>query len=117
MKQTRRLALATLTALAFASAGQAQDRFPSRPITLVVPFAPGSGTDIATRSLAKSLGESLNATVVVDNKPGANGAIGAQSVARAKPDGHTLLVGSATTNAANYAFFPGSWAMSRPRSR
>jgi tripartite-type tricarboxylate transporter receptor subunit TctC len=107
MKQTKRLALAILTALAFASAGNAQDRFPSRPITLVVPFAPGSGTDIATRSLAKSLGESLNATVVVDNKPGANGAIGAQSVARAKPDGHTLLVGSATTNAANYALFPG----------
>lgn len=107
MKQTIRLTFAALAALAFASASQAQDRYPTRPITLVVPFAPGSGTDIATRSLARSLGETLNAAVVVDNKPGANGAIGAQAVARARPDGYTLLVGSATTNAANYAFFPG----------
>lgn len=110
MRQDRRFAVAVVAALAFASAAQAQDRFPSRPITLVVPFAAGSGTDIGTRSLAKSLGESLNATVVVENKPGANGAIGAQAVARAKPDGYTLLVGSATTNAANYAFFPGKLA-------
>lgn len=107
MKQQRRFAMAAMAALALASVAQAQDRFPSRPITLVVPFAAGSGTDIAARSLGKSLGDALKATVVVENKPGANGAIGAQAVARAKPDGYTLLVGSATTNAANYAFFPG----------
>jgi len=84
----------------------AQETYPSRAITMVVPFPVGSGTDIGARMLARDLGASLAATVVVDNKPGANGAIAAQAVARAKPDGYTLLIGNATTNAANYAFFP-----------
>ena len=90
-----------------AGAAQAQDPYPSRPITLVVPFSAGGGADIGARLLAKDLTESLGTTVVIDNKPGANGAIGAQAVARAKPDGYTLLMGSATTNAANHAFFAG----------
>ncbi len=81
--------------------------YPSRPISLVVPFAPGSGADIGARILAKDLGESLKAPVIVENKPGANGALGASFVARAKPDGYTLLIASATTNAVNYSFFPG----------
>lgn len=85
----------------------AQDAFPSKPITLVVPFGAGSGTDLVTRLVGKSLQESLGVSVVVENKPGANGAIAAAGVARSKPDGYTLLVGSATTNAANFAFFPG----------
>jgi tripartite-type tricarboxylate transporter receptor subunit TctC len=58
------------------------------------------------RIIAKGLTETIKATVVIDNKPGANGSLGAQAVARAKPDGYTLLLGSATTNAVNYAFFP-----------
>lgn len=101
--------LASLAAvLVSGGPARAQDSWPAgRPITLVVPFAAGSGTDIGTRTLAKDLSEALGVPVVVDNKPGANGAIGAQAVARARPDGHTLLVGSATTNAANFAFFPG----------
>lgn len=98
--------LAATAALAATGVG-AQEAYPSRPITLVVPFAAGSGADIGARLLAKDLTDALGATVVVDNKPGANGAIGAQVVARAKPDGYTLMLGSATTNAANYAFFPG----------
>jgi tripartite-type tricarboxylate transporter receptor subunit TctC len=104
-------ALATLTTfaalLAICQPVAAQEAWPSRPITLVVPFAAGSGTDIGARLLAKDLAESLGVSVVVDNRPGANGALGAQAVARAKADGYTLLVGSATTNAANFAFFPG----------
>jgi tripartite-type tricarboxylate transporter receptor subunit TctC len=99
--------LLAATVAATMPALQAQETYPSRPITLVVPFAAGSGTDIGTRILAKDLTALLGATVIVENKPGANGAIAAQAAARAKPDGYTLLVGSATTNAANFAFFPG----------
>ena len=86
---------------------QGSEQFPSRSITLVVPFPVGSGTDIGARLLAKNMTEQLGQAVVVDNRPGANGALGSQVVARARPDGYTLIVGAATTHAANYAFYPG----------
>ncbi len=70
--------------------------FPSKPITLVVPFAPGGNIDVIARSIAPSLSKSTGQSVVVENKPGAGGAIGSAYVARSAPDGHTLLV--ATTN-------------------
>ena len=107
---TRRVFVTTLLGLSLAAPAVpvlAQDGFPSRTITLVVPFAAGSGTDIGARLLAKDMGAHLGTTVVVDNKPGANGAIGAQAAARARPDGYTLMIGNATSNAANYAFFAG----------
>jgi tripartite-type tricarboxylate transporter receptor subunit TctC len=85
----------------------AQDAYPSRPLTLVVPFPTGSGTDLSARLLAKDMTELLGQSVVVENRPGANGTLGAQAVLRAKPDGHTLLIGAAATNASNYAFYPG----------
>lgn len=87
--------------------GAAQEAWPARPITLIVPVAAGSGTDIGARLLARDIGALLKATVVVDNKPGANGLIAAQQVARAKPDGYTFLIGNASSNAANYAFYRG----------
>lgn len=99
------LALAALACLSTAS--MAQDSFPSKNITLVVPFGSASGTDFIARVIAKNMQDSLGVPVVVDNKPGANGAIGASAVARAQADGYTLLIGSATTNAVNYFFFPG----------
>lgn len=86
----RHAALVGLLGLS-ATAG-AQDAYPSKPITLVVPQAAGSGSDIVARLLARELQREFNATVVVDNKPGGNGAIAAQAVARAAPDGYTLLV-------------------------
>lgn len=89
------------------STAQSQDNYPSRAITLIVPFPAGSGSDMSARLLAKDMAEFFKQTVLVDNKPGANGAIGSQVVARAKPDGYTLLVGVATTNATNYALYPG----------
>ena len=100
------LALSALVSAVPAPA-QAQDAYPSRTITLVVPFPAGSGTDMSARLLAKDMAESLGQTVVVENRPGANGTLGAQMVARARPDGYTLLIGAAATNASNYAFFPG----------
>lgn len=92
---------------ALPSLAVAQDAFPNRSITLVVPFPAGSGTDLSARLLAKDMTESLGQSVVVENRPGANGSLGAQIVMRAKPDGHTLLIGAAATNASNYAFYPG----------
>jgi len=65
--------------------------FPSRSVTLIVPFAPGGNTDVTARIFAKALGEQLKQPVVVDNRPGAGGTIGGRAVAGAKPDGYTLL--------------------------
>jgi tripartite-type tricarboxylate transporter receptor subunit TctC len=101
------MALCAALAGALPVHAQAQEAYPSRAITLVVPFPAGSGTDMSARLLAKDMTESLGQTVVVENRPGANGALGTQIVARARPDGHTLLIGAAATNASNYAFYPG----------
>lgn len=88
-----RKALFTLTLAGVGiGAAQAQDNFPSRPISLIVSAAPGGTTDIAARLIAQPLGQALGQTVVVDNKPGASGGIAAQAVARANPDGYTLLL-------------------------
>ncbi|HJY79312.1 MAG TPA: tripartite tricarboxylate transporter substrate binding protein [Burkholderiales bacterium] len=70
----------------------AEDRFPSRPITVVSPFQPGGTADVIARAVAPALSESLGKPVIVENRPGATGAIGAAHVARAKPDGYTLLI-------------------------
>lgn len=81
----------TLTGVGIGAA-QAQDNFPSKPISLIVSAAPGGTTDIAARLIAQPLGQALGQTVVVDNKPGASGGIAAQAVARSNPDGYTLLL-------------------------
>ena len=104
---TRAYVMMALCALSLPMSVHAQTSYPDKPITLVVPFTPGSGSDIVARIIAKGLNDSMKATLIIENKPGANGALGAQAVARAKPDGYTLLLGSATTNAVNYAFYPG----------
>jgi tripartite-type tricarboxylate transporter receptor subunit TctC len=81
--------------------GVQADTYPSRPVRIVVPFGAGSGTDIATRVLAQQLEVAFKQSVVVENKPGANGAIAAQAVARANPDGLTLMMGTNSTHGAN----------------
>jgi tripartite-type tricarboxylate transporter receptor subunit TctC len=79
--------------------------FPSRPIRLVVPFPPGGPTDIVARPLAQMLGESLKQSVIVDNRGGAGGLIGADLVAKSPPDGYILLMGTVGTNAINGALY------------
>ncbi len=100
MKQlVRLLTLAGFGAL-IAAGAQAQD-FPSHPISLVVPFAAGSGIDPTARIIADELGKALKQPVIIDFKPGANGAIAATAVARAAPDGYTIFMTTVSTHSAN----------------
>jgi tripartite-type tricarboxylate transporter receptor subunit TctC len=94
MKNRGYTALALLTAClsTICSSATAQQNYPNKPITLIVPFAAGGGTDSIARSLAKTLSEKLGTQVIVDNKGGGGGSIGANAVAKAKPDGYTLLL-------------------------
>lgn len=88
----RVFACATISAVAAVLAGPAaaQDPYPSKPVTLVVPFGPGGTSDIMARILERRLTDTLGASIVVDNKAGAGGAIGMSQLMRAKPDGHTI---------------------------
>jgi Uncharacterized protein conserved in bacteria len=79
--------------------------WPTRPITLVVPFPPGGSTDAVGRLVAAELAKLLGQNVIVENKGGANGNIGSDQVAKAKPDGHTLLLSGVGSNAINYAIY------------
>lgn len=93
-------AIASGVALFAAATCMAQE-YPSAPITMVVPFAAGSGTDAVARVIANKLGERLKQSVVVDNKAGASAQIGATYVAKAKPDGYTLFMTTNTSHSAN----------------
>lgn len=111
MKHHARPALAALLLGAAAMpAAQAAEPYPTKPIRLLVPFAPGGGTDILARVFGQKLTESFGQQVVIDNRPGAGGNLGTELAARATPDGHTMLMVSASfaVNAAIYklAFDP-----------
>lgn len=97
---TRRAALALTVLAASALPGAAQD-FPSQPVTLVVPFAAGGSTDVVGRIIAERMGQELGQQVVVENRAGAGGSLGAGTVARAAPDGYTILMGTVATHALN----------------
>jgi tripartite-type tricarboxylate transporter receptor subunit TctC len=92
-------------ALVLASAMASAQDYPSKPITLVVPFAAGSGTDSVARIVGQKLGERLKQQVLVENKAGASAQIGAEYVAKAKPDGYTLFMTTNTSHSANPSLF------------
>lgn len=94
MKIMTAVATAALAILASASLASAADDYPSRPITLIIPFSSGGNSDASSRLIARLLSEKLGQTVVVDNKPGAGGILGMEIGAAAKPDGYTLTFSS-----------------------
>ena len=98
----KRLLSTALSALAVLGAAPAlADTFPSKPVTLIAPFPPGGSTDVLARLIATRLGAKLGQSVVIENKPGANGSIGAAAGARAKPDGYTILLMGASSYTVN----------------
>ncbi|MFY3286944.1 Bug family tripartite tricarboxylate transporter substrate binding protein [Achromobacter xylosoxidans] len=105
MKTIRRLLRACALTLACAAPALAQAAWPEKPITLIVPWAAGGSTDILARVLSEGLTQSLGQPVIVENRSGASGNIGSTFVARAKPDGYTLLVGSMSTHTMNQALY------------
>lgn len=88
-------------ALALAAGLAQAQSFPSKPMRLVVPYPPGGVTDILGRALAQSMGDQLGQSVIVDNKPGAGGAIGTDAIAKSAPDGHTFGLGASSTHVLN----------------
>ncbi len=99
-----RQVFAALALAAFAAAAPAQD-YPAKPIRLIVPFPPGGGTDIAARTVANKLSETLRWTFVVENKPGAGGNLGVEQAVKSPPDGYTLVIGQTSNLAINPALY------------
>jgi tripartite-type tricarboxylate transporter receptor subunit TctC len=97
--------LVAALALGLAAAGAHAQTYPSKPIRMVVPFTPGGTTDILARTVGQKLGEAWGQPVVVDNRPGAGGNIGSELVAKAPPDGYTLLMGTISTHAINASLY------------
>lgn len=99
------LILLLLLAVFWVSVPAKAETWPTRPVKLVIPYPPGGGTDITGRALAQKLSESLGQSVIIENRPGATGMIGAATVAKSPPDGYTVLFGAASEMAINASLF------------
>ncbi|GAB2900523.1 tripartite tricarboxylate transporter substrate binding protein [Paralcaligenes sp. KSB-10] len=97
----KRILACSLVATAVSTPAMAADNYPSRPIKIIVPYAPGGATDVISRLLAQRMSTASGYNFIVENKPGAGGGIGAGYVARSKPDGYTLLMGTSNTHGLN----------------
>jgi tripartite-type tricarboxylate transporter receptor subunit TctC len=98
-------AIAALTELSGGTSAEAQEKWPLRPVTLVVPVGAGTVTDVTGRLLADYLKDAFGQPFVVENKPGAGATLGARQVARSQPDGYTFLVGGNTTHSSVPSLF------------
>ena len=106
MKRLRLVALAALGTFVVALMASAQDKFPVKPVKIVLPYGPGGATDIVTRIVAEQMRQSLGQSFVVENKPGAFGIVAIQEMMNAKPDGYTLMTGNVSTNAITPVIVP-----------
>jgi tripartite-type tricarboxylate transporter receptor subunit TctC len=104
MRVTRRAAVAGALALLSGARARAAD-YPDRPIKLIVPFPPGGPTDVVGRIVAAKLTETIGQQVIIDNKGGAGGNLGTEVVAKSRPDGYTLLLGTAATHGINISLY------------
>lgn len=104
-RRTLALAMLATGALALAPLAAQAQAFPSKSLTMIVPFSPGGTTDILARVVGQFMAKDLGQPVIIDNRPGAGGNIGAQMVARAAPDGYTILMGTVGTHAINQSLY------------
>src|ERR1044072_6930555 len=100
------LLLLSALAIVVGSPALAQDKYPSKPVKIIVPYAPGGGTDITARLFGDHMKNILGQQFVVENKSGAFGILAIEEMARSKPDGYTLMVGNVSTNAITPVLFP-----------
>ena len=105
MKRLKQLAAACTLVVVSAASAAAQD-FPKHPITMLVPFAAGGISDVIARAVADQMGLALGQTIVIENVAGAGGSTALARAARAEPDGYTIAIGNAGTNAAVYTIYP-----------
>jgi tripartite-type tricarboxylate transporter receptor subunit TctC len=110
-----RVVLAALAALPLPALSQSADSYPSRPVKILVPYAPGGATDIIARIVAAKLTVSLGQSFVVENRPGATGNVALEAVAKAPADGYTLFVGNVSTNTINENTFANTLAIKPSR--
>jgi tripartite-type tricarboxylate transporter receptor subunit TctC len=101
-----RASVATLALLIIAVGAAPAEEYPSRIVTLIVPYPAGGVVDVVARRVADKLGNAMGKSVIVDNRSGAGGTVGATFVARAKPDGYTLLMGGASTHVFAQSSYP-----------
>ena len=107
MQKFTRLALAGLAAmLSLTTAAIAQDKYPSRAVKLIVPFAPGGQTDITARLISNHISQTIGQPLIIENRSGAGGSLGSELASKAAPDGYTLLLGTSSTHSTNPWIYP-----------
>src|SRR5688500_8482768 len=106
MKRLRLITAACLVLAIGGMAAVAQDKFPVKPVKIIVPYGPGGATDIVTRIVAEQMRQGMGQSFIVENKPGAFGILAIHEMTSARPDGYTLMVGNVSTNAITPVIVP-----------